>query len=758
MCRFTIILMLVTGVCFALMSPVVHSTPIGESSNIASGALPPLSAEDMQRMIDERGDQHFCALKSAASLKQKQSPDIVFYPTSNMYDYDLLYYRIDINIDFDTEHIDGYVDIRISSLIDGLSFVDLTLNTGLNVSSIVIDAVSQPFSHSTEILTVNFGETFNTGEEFTLRVNYNGYPPFDGDGMFFDYYGGRKICQTTCEPFGSRNWWPCKDFPFDKPDSIDIVITHPEIYNGDVIDCISAGTLLSTTSNGDGTVTTHWFEKYPIAEYLVALVVTDFDKNVQSWEYEPGQFMLVEHYYFPSLPPTDMSGSSYYMINYTLPALDAYTYYWGRYPFYDEKYGNMHCTFPGMEHQTMSSIGTYWSDEYVIIHELAHQWAGDQVTCKTFNHIWLNEGIGTYFEVMFYEYHYGWEMAHQLLIAYRRLNAGSPYVEDIVNDDIFSSTTSYAKGAWVTHMLRRQMGDSLFFPAMQYFFHESEFAGKSATTEDLNSVVSQYYGSDMSWFFDAWVYQPGQPDYEYSYQYSEDMVEGGYQVDFFLEYDATDGIFPMNVEIAISGAAFDTLITVWNGSAGDYYSFNIPVPPDDIQIDPNDNILKTVNQVPFAFHIASTVLPDAILGEPYSFTLSAVGGVPGYTWEKILGQFPMGMTLDPNTGVLSGIPTWPAVHAFKIRCTDSDDPPNLDERFCILTVLEFAYLCGDCDMSGAVDIDDVVFLINFIFGGGPVPEPIESGDADCSENIDIDDVVYLITYIFGGGPEPCATC
>ena len=67
------------------------------------------------------------------------------------------------------------------------------------------------------------------------------------------------------------------------------------------------------------------------------------------------------------------------------------------------------------------------------------------------------------------------------------------------------------------------------------------------------------------------------------------------------------------------------------------------------------------------------------------------------------------------------------------------------------------YVCGDADASGEVDIDDAVHLINYIFSGGPPPEPYESGDADCSGEVDIDDVVYLIAYIFSGGNPPCDT-
>jgi hypothetical protein len=67
------------------------------------------------------------------------------------------------------------------------------------------------------------------------------------------------------------------------------------------------------------------------------------------------------------------------------------------------------------------------------------------------------------------------------------------------------------------------------------------------------------------------------------------------------------------------------------------------------------------------------------------------------------------------------------------------------------------YLCGDADGSGGVDIDDAVYLISFIFAGGPAPDPYESGDADCSGAVDIDDIVYIIGYIFSGGSAPCDT-
>jgi hypothetical protein len=735
--------------------------PTGPSSADGRVLKTPPTEEEMQIMARHRLEHHPCKAKSEARFDKKlgeRSPMIVYYPTGNMYDYDVLHYKIDIAINMGSHTIDGYVEMKAKSLINGLSYVDLLLTSDLTVTNVRLDGSSQSYSHAADVLTANFSQTFDTGEEFTVRVEYNGTPSyFNLDGMDFTTFDGRMVCYTNCEPWGARNWWPCKDFTFDKPDSADIIITHPTTYGGYTMDCVSNGTLVSTTNNGNGTTTTHWFESHPITTYLVAIVVTDFSKNTQSWEYAPGEFMPVEHNYYPNVTPLDEWGSTYYMVQYTIPSLDALSYWWGMYPFYDEKYGHMHYGWGGaMEHQTCTSIGPYFNTEYVIAHELGHQWSGDQVTCSPFNHMWLNEGFASYSEVLYFEYAYGWPYAEWWLGTQRHTNAGTPYVENLETDDVFDGTTVYDKGSWLVHMLRHQMGDDLFFPAMQYFFLESEFAGGSADTDDLNSVVSQFYGSDMSWFFDAWVYQEGNPNYRYSYQ-SEAAPVGreGYDVDFFLEQSNLDGVFPMWVEIEAFAGDFDTMYTVWNGSDGDPYEFHLPNPPDSFRIDRAGKILKTVTEVPFSFHIATGIIPDAIVGEPYSFALNAVAGVPDYHWEKLLGQLPPGITLNETTGELSGTPSWVADNWFRIRCTDSDSPPKIDQRDYTMSVVEPPLDRGDCDGSGEVDIDDVVYLIAYIFSEGPPPDPLPVGDVDCSGDVDIDDVVYLIAYIFSEGPPPC---
>jgi hypothetical protein len=116
------------------------------------------------------------------------------------------------------------------------------------------------------------------------------------------------------------------------------------------------------------------------------------------------------------------------------------------------------------------------------------------------------------------------------------------------------------------------------------------------------------------------------------------------------------------------------------------------------------------------------------------------------------------LTFDAPTATISGTPTYQATYYFTIVCEDSSDPTLSDSIGLVITVTPPPGVCGDADGSGAVAISDAVYIINYIFGGGPAPDPLTIGDADCSGGISVADAVYIINYIFGGGPDPCAAC
>jgi hypothetical protein len=209
---------------------------------------------------------------------------------------------------------------------------------------------------------------------------------------------------------------------------------------------------------------------------------------------------------------------------------------------------------------------------------------------------------------------------------------------------------------------------------------------------------------------------------------------------------------PIRTTFVTTGIDLDTII--WNAGQTQFYSLHFQDSVTSIIFDPQEWILRTVHQVPFAMHISTTVLPNGEVGTPYSERLEAVGGEPPYHWSLWGGDIPLGLTFhDDTVGVISGIPTYPATYYFTLLLADSDSPPNTDTLAYALTINP-ASLVGDADGSGIINIADVVFLIQYIFSGGAPPNPVSRGDANCNGLVNVADVVYLVSYIFSGGPTP----
>jgi hypothetical protein len=160
-------------------------------------------------------------------------------------------------------------------------------------------------------------------------------------------------------------------------------------------------------------------------------------------------------------------------------------------------------------------------------------------------------------------------------------------------------------------------------------------------------------------------------------------------------------------------------------------------------------------------HIMSYQIPDGHKGVSYNYQMQVVGGTPPYNWTYVSGDMPYGLIFTGGAqGTISGTPTWKATFYFTFAVSDNSAPTMVDTIRSSMTITDpmTTYICGDADVSGDVDISDAVYLINYIFSGGPAPDPIARGNVDCSGSVDISDVVYLINYIFSGGATLCAAC
>ncbi len=681
-------------------------------------------------------------------------------PTANMLKYDVTHYLINIALNFSAHSIQSQVTITGRATADALSTVDLTFKDAYTIDNVSVNGQPATYAQSGELFTVYLLSPIDSGQTFQIEVEYHGYPYYSGTPQsntggglsYASQYTGNPICQTECEPFGARNWFPCKDFPFDKADSVDLYVTHPTGMTTS-----GNGLLQSITNNGNGTSTTHWKTRYPITTYVIHFVTTYQNLYEQSWEYAPGDTMPVVVYAYDGYP---QAVNNY--LTYTIPGLQIQSELFGLYPFVEEKYGNSLYDLWGMENQTMTVLVPSIAVEWIIIHEMAHHWWGDLITCHDFHDIWLNEGFGTYSEALYFEYLYGTDYYHDYIQTQSCLNSGSVYVEDLDNDYIFSPTTTYNKGSRVLHMLRGVVGDSAMFQILRNYESDPELRYSYASTSDFQAHAEAVYGSSLEWFFNQWIYQPGNPHYQYGWANSYDSAKNQDQLLLSIsQMQNGDGseypLFTMPVQIKIFYGTSDTTLTVMNNEWAQGYPLDIPAPADSVKFDPDHWILSTVKQTELSLTSITESYDTAYLGQNYYLEFKAMGGMPPYTWQKVGGQFPYGLVFHGGTpSYLDGVPTYLADFAFQMAVYDSSVPTKADTTWIHVLVTEpEGYLCGDANSDGEVNISDAVYIINYVFLGGSAPNPMQSGDVNCDSSVNVSDAVYIINYIFINGSAPC---
>jgi aminopeptidase N len=486
----------------------------------------------------------------------------------------------------------GVVTVKALSKVDSLSIMTLDLMSVLTVDSVLMDYQSVPFVQHPTAVTIILNRSYGHGEMVVLDVFYQGVPGSSGFGSFaFSSHAGTPWIWTLSEPYGAKDWWPCKDHPSDKADSADIWVTCSTVFKVG-----SNGNLVGVVENGNGTNTWKWTERYPISTYLISLAITNYAEFSNWFVYSPTDSMEVLNYVLP-----ENIGSAQANLPVTVNMLRIFSDKFGLYPFINEKYGHAQFGWGGaMEHQTMTSTGTF--SERIIAHELGHQWFGDLITCANWPNIWLNEGFATYSEAVYYEEMYGtaeyWNrMNSKMSIA--KSAVGTIYRTDSTN--LFSGSLVYNKGGTVLHMLRHVVGDSVFFECLRAYVADPRFRFNVATTEDFQEVCETVSGEQLDYFFNEWIYGEKYPRYTY-WWYAQPGTSG---YDVTVEIGQTTGtvnpsFFTMPIDFKLSATGWDTTVVLFNTYSGQQFTFNVSHEPTSGQLDPDSWILRTITQVPVA--------------------------------------------------------------------------------------------------------------------------------------------------------------
>jgi aminopeptidase N len=398
----------------------------------------------------------------------------------------------------------------------------------------------------------------SAGEHLVTFIEYSGQPrvaenaPWDGGFTWAKTKSGDHWVATSNQGEGADLWWPCKDHPSDKPESVTLMINVPR-----PLVVASNGRLMEVLEAGDGTRTFHWHTSFPISNYNVALNIAPYEMIEGDYTSVTGETVPVTYWV---LPENKKQGQG--LFPELLEHLNFYERTLGPYPFRGEKYGVAETPHLGMEHQSIIAYGNKYRGgphgyDWLHHHELGHEWWGNLVTVPDWRHFWIHEGLCTYMQNLYAEEREGNMAYHHAMYANRqRVNNENPIVpakpagmhamgENVGND-------VYFKGSWVIHMMRYLVGKETTLEILRRFAYPDATMERStdgrairfADTDDFVALAEVISGQELGWLFDLYLRQPELPELISTF-------EGDRLV---LQWQTPDGYpFPMPLEIEVDG-------------------------------------------------------------------------------------------------------------------------------------------------------------------------------------------------------------
>jgi aminopeptidase N len=496
---------------------------------------------------------------------------------------DILHYDIDITLQPEIKNINAVVIITGVLKEKGMKAIDLNFYDNMKISEAFLDGVKTEFVNKGARLTFQLPEGYSK-DTFNLKIAYSGKPKNLGLSSFvFGEINNKSLVYSLNEPNYASTWFPCNDTPSDKA-FLDMRIT------GDTSKVsVSNGKLIEVVTRGDKR-TYHWKTYYPIATYLICLYSSAYEVVNDNYISGSGDTLGIYYYVLPEHKKNAQKDFEDHP-----QFLKAFSELFGEYPFMKEKYGVAEFLWQmgAMESQTITGVGSnlvngrkFFNDVYV--HELAHHWWGDAVSPASWKDIWLNEGFATYSEALYFEKVSGAEALRSTMNSkYGRNFREKLYDTD---GDLFSRTI-YNKGAWVLHMLRREMGDSSFFAMLRGYFQKFKYS--NASTEDFRKICEEYSGLNFNKFFDQWVYD-GVGIIECSYSWNAAENGKNYKVEVQLkqiqrEYPVYE--FPLDIKLVYNNGGKSVIKQVRVNSASQKFVFEVDEKPDNIVFDPDNWLL-----------------------------------------------------------------------------------------------------------------------------------------------------------------------
>ncbi len=505
-----------------------------------------------------------------------------------------------LKVDVGAEVIEGTVTNTVIAQRDGPTVLKLDAVNFEDVEVRDADGRALTARYDGWRVTVQWTEPFAAGEQRRVAVKYRVTRPISG--LFFSqpteaYPGQPWFAATDHETERARYWLPCIDFPSVRT-TLEFRLTAESRFT-----ILANGDLVGESDHNDGWKTAHWRLEQRCPSYLVCFAIGDFVRA------DDGEFESIPVAYFGTkrFSEADLRrsfGLTKEMLAWMTRKLAM--------PFPFPKYFQFALPDFGGAMENISLVS--WDDKYVLdetlaqewswlvdqvnVHEMAHSYFGDTVVCRDFANAWLKESWATYMEQCWLEDMRGLDEA--LYDYYSNAHtyfaeADEKYMRPIVTRQYKSSWQMYDRhlypgGACRLHMLRQELGDKVFWAAVQDYLRR--YAGRVVETEDFRRVLEEHSGRSLVGFFDQWFYTPGYPALKVSFTYDEEHKEGRFEIEqtqVNKEKDIPAFAFATEVGWTIDGVAYTRAITV--KEAKQTVTIALPKAPEQVRFDPASKVL-----------------------------------------------------------------------------------------------------------------------------------------------------------------------
>lgn len=420
---------------------------------------------------------------------------------------DMHYYALDLAIDAEDRVLSGSVDMHFIYLNEVKEWeFDL-----LDVYTITaIELTNYPplsFKHDGGKIFIKVPDGLETGSSIALKVNYSGSmpiapnAPWEGGFSFDQSPNGNHWIGMSCQNDGADMFMPCKDQPYDKPDSVQIRVMGPKGYQ-----VLANGLLQAIEETEDGDAYT-WLTRYPINNYSINFTIGKFAERKTSYTSVLGNEVPVHVYLLE-----EHADQLETLANMAIDNLKHHEEYFGEYPFAKEKFGLVHTPYLGMEHQTINAYGNdfrYTSTQglqydWLLLHELGHEWWANKVTASDWADFWIHEGLCAFSDALYLYTRVGWEEYWKKMSQTRNaiVNDKPIVLGRQVNSVEAYHPGVYGKASFVLHMLWQMLGDEVFFSILYNFAHNPEGTyTKAVESGDFLALLNEKSGRDFTSFF-----------------------------------------------------------------------------------------------------------------------------------------------------------------------------------------------------------------------------------------------------------------